>query len=139
MHLSVARRRKRLIIGKLIGGSPPPMDLSGWPNAANTGARSTPSTPVTGDVTSTANGQVISGLAVTSGSIIIAHNNVTVQDCSINTGGTYGVFVQVGKTGAIVRYNDITGAQTGIQGFGTFERNDISGVENGVVLSLIHI
>lgn len=113
------------------GGAP----ASTWPAASNTGARSTPGTPVSGDVTSTADGQTISGRAVTNGTIIIAHNNVTVQDNSVSTTGAYCVQVQAGKTGAVVQYNDLTGAQTAIQGAGTFHRNDISAVENGVVIA----
>lgn len=115
------------------GSGPPPANL--WPNASNTGARSAPGTPVAGDVSSSANGQTISGLAVTGGTIIITHQNVTVQDCSVNTPGTYCIEVRSGATGAVVKYNDLAGAQTGIQGFGLFQRNDISAVENGIVIA----
>lgn len=115
------------------GGGSGPASL--WPTASSTGARSTPSTPVTGDVNSTANGQIISGLAVTNGTIIITHQNVTVQDCSVSTTGTYCVEVRSGATGAKVQYNDLQGAQTAIQGFGLFERNDIRAVENGIVIA----
>jgi hypothetical protein len=112
-----------------------PTGGSEWPTADNTGYRSAPGTPVTGDYTSTSNGQTISGLDVTSGTIIIAHDDVVVEDCAVDTAGVYGIQILAGSTGAIVRYNTVTGAQTGIFGFGYFHHNDISGVENGVVIA----
>lgn len=114
----------------------PPTDLVDWPDATNTGIPTgTSLTPVTGDYTSTSNGQVIDRLAVSAGTIIVAHTDVTVQRCTVDTTGTYCVQIQVGKTGCIVRDCELTGAQTGIQGFGTFLRNDISDVENGIVVA----
>jgi hypothetical protein len=114
----------------------PPEDLVAWPDATNTGVPAGNSlTPVTGDYTTTSNGQVVDRLAVTNGTIIVAHTDVTVQRCTVTTTGVYGVQIQSGKTGCTVRDCEISGAQTGIQGFGTFLRNDISGVENGIVIA----
>ncbi len=118
--------------GGAVGGG----GASGWPDGSNTGVPAgTTMTPYSGDYTTISDGQVISGYAVTNGTIQVAHSNVTVQRCSINTTGIYGVFVQSGKTGCIVQDCTISGAQTAIQGFGTFRRNNLYGVENGVVIS----
>jgi hypothetical protein len=114
----------------------PPEDLVAWPDATNTGVPTgTSLTAQAGDYTTTSNGQVVDRLAVTNGTIIVAHTDVTVQRCTVTTTGTYGIQIQSGKTGCIVRDCEISGAQTGIQGFGTFLRNDISGTENGIVVA----
>jgi len=119
--------------GGAVGGGG---ETSGWPDASNTGVPAgTTLTPYSGDYSTTSDGQVINAYAVTGGTIQINHSNVTVQRCSISTTVTYGVFVASGKTGCIVQDCTISGAQTAIQGFGTFRRNNIYSVENGVVIS----
>ena len=64
-------------------------------------------TPTADDIHSTADGQVIDKMHVTNGTIIIDHNNVTVQRCKIDTTGLWGIKVSPGKTGAIIRDNEV--------------------------------
>lgn len=125
---------RRGIIAHGIGHNGPPPPIDPWPNASNTGPRVAPTIVQTGDYTTTSNGQVIPPLKITNGTIIIAHQNVTLLDYLVETTGTYGVFVQPGASGLISGYGKVIGPQTGIQGFGTFSAMNISQVENGHVI-----
>lgn len=115
---------------------PPPPPTGTWPNAATTGVRSgVVLAPPRGDMTTTQNGQVISGLQI-NGRLTIAHNDVTVRDCKIDaTGDFYGIYSGYDNsiTGLTVEYCDITGPQYGIGGAGTFRFNNISKVENSII------
>jgi hypothetical protein len=122
------------------GGSStyPPSDLIAWPDATNTGVPIGTSLSVqSGTITTTANGQIIDAIDLT-GDIVVAHTDVTIQRCKIVHGGIYGVFVQLGKTGCTVQDCTISGGQTAIQGFGNFLRNNLFGVENGIVVANGH-
>jgi len=107
-----------------------------FPNATNTGVRPGVSLTDSGSVTSTHDGQVISGLNVT-GQIVIVHDDVIVEDCRVNCTGEGGCIVipePTQVTGVIVRYCEAfalpqpgqraeTYAQAGIGGW----RNHLNG------------
>jgi hypothetical protein len=123
------------------GADAGPTAPMGWPNATNTGVRPGVALVNSGPVTSTHDGQVISGLNVT-GYISIVHNDVIVEDCRVNcTGelGCIGIPEPVEVTGAIVRYTeafavplpgqkDTTYAQGGIGGW----MNDQNGTHGDI-------
>lgn len=114
----------------------PPADLTAWPNASNTGVPpGTAFTSHAGDLTSSADGQVIDRMSVTAGTIVVNHDNVTVQRCKVDTLGYYCVRVMPGKTGALVRDCELFNAQNGIFGAGQFLRNNIYAIENAITVS----
>lgn len=80
------------------------------PSTTSDSAQSLALTPSTSSLTTTSNGQVISGLAITAANnaIVVAHNNVTVQACYLNILGTsannlVGIYVQPGTTGFVIQ------------------------------------
>ena len=126
-------------VPRVLAASYPPADLTVWPDASNAGVPvGTSLTAHSGDLNSSSNGQVIDSMFVTGGTININHDNVTVQRCKVDTSGTYGVHVFTGNPGCVVRDCTIISAQTAIEGYGDFRRNNISSVENGVVISSGH-
>lgn len=126
----------RRIAGSVLDEAP----SSTWPNEANTGVPKGAVLEVRkGDVVTVRDDQVIEELDI-SGSVYIKHNNVTVQRSRITAAATYQVKIELGKTGAIVQDCEINGVGTGndgsngIAGQGTFLRNNIYNVENGITL-----
>lgn len=84
-----------------------------WPSPENTGPRTAP-TSTRSSVTSSRNGQVISGITV-NGRLTIKHDNVTVRDVIVNGRGTYMIQVvptSSGRCPSNVRivYTEINGA-----------------------------
>ena len=123
--------------GAVGSGTYPPADLTAWPDANNTGlpAGTALTTYADVDLNSTSDGQVIDKMHVTNGTIVINHNNVTVQRCKVDTLGTYCVRVMPGKTGALVRDCELINGQNGVFGAGTFLRNNIHNTENAITVS----
>jgi hypothetical protein len=86
-------------------------------------------------------GTVISGLNIT-GTVIVEANNVTIENCSIANHGWAVVTIASGVTGAVVQDCTLNGlgsapdgtGNQGIMGQGTFLRNNISNVENGITV-----
>ncbi|WP_354063690.1 M10 family metallopeptidase C-terminal domain-containing protein [Devosia sp. 2618] len=82
-------------------------------------------------------GTVISGLNIT-GTVYIAADNVTIENCKITAASFSVVQIKVGQTGVVIQDCEINGVGTnnagsnGITGVGTFLRNDIYNVENGI-------
>ena len=73
------------------------------------------------------------------GTVIIDANNVTLQNCKITSDEVWVVRIIDGHTGVIVQDCEIDGTGTGegshgILGTGTFSRNNIYGVENGITV-----
>lgn len=114
-----------------------------YPNPSNTGPRIS-LTPHSGQFVTTANNQVIQGLDI-SGSVRIRHNNVQLVDCKISStdsivveadansptgiiieyceingmgSASYGINMDGGGGGAIIRYNNIYGTSTAAIGIG---------------------
>jgi hypothetical protein len=115
---------------------PPPPVSSGWPDASNTGVPAGTVLTNSGSITITTAGTVINALNV-SGTITVLANNVTIKNSKVGTItiGTPGGSTM--PTGVTIQDCDINGGGTtsnsqGIWGNGTFLRNDISGVENGI-------
>jgi hypothetical protein len=117
-------------------GSPP---MSGWPDASNTGVPAGVTLTPSGGMIINTPGAVISGLDIR-GTVYINAPNVTLENCRITSGDFYVVSVNAGITGAVIRDCDIIGSgvatngNNGIGGQGTFLRNDISRVDNGIVV-----
>lgn len=114
---------------------------NGWPDATNTGVPAGVTLTASGDVIIDKPGTVISGLDIR-GSVYINADNVTVENCKITSGGWAVVKVKSGVTGAVVQDCTIDGTghspdgtgNEGILGQGTFLRNNISNVENGITI-----
>lgn len=109
-----------------------------WVGATNTGVPAgTVLTPYAGNMEVTVNGTVVENLRVT-GSITINADNVTVRNCEVIADGAYHL-IRVMDTILNAKVVDckIIGsgqAMNGILGRGTFWRNDISGVSNGIAV-----
>lgn len=116
----------------------------GFPNASNTGVPSGSSlTPHSGDISSSANDQIIE-LLDQSGAIIVTHARVTVRKCKVNGPGGTGNFVVVYVTGAdcVVQDCTITNGVGGGKGVwidgatgATVQRCNISDAEDGIYMT----
>lgn len=108
---------------------PPPMR---WPDAGTTGPRIALSAPEAG-ITITVNNTVVIGRSFTD-QLEIQADNVTISDCKMSHGDSYGVLVTSGS-GAVIKYCEISGPGNGIGGAGAFiHHNDISQAQNAVVM-----
>jgi hypothetical protein len=103
-------------------------------DASNTGVPPGTTLTASGEIFSSADGQLIQNKDC-SNTININHNNVTVRRCKV-TVGTNDFAIKMGyeTTGAIVEDCDIIGshAYIGIDGGGTIRRCNIRGFSNGV-------
>ncbi|ABE63773.1 hypothetical protein Nham_3027 [Nitrobacter hamburgensis X14] len=124
------------------GGTTGPADSHGWPDATTTGVPAGVTLTASGDVIIDKPGTVISGFDIRGG-VYINANNVTVENCKITSSGWAAVKVKSGVTGAVVQDCTIDGTghgpdgtgNEGIMGQGTFLRNNISNVENGITIT----
>lgn len=130
-----------------------------WIGPLNGGPSTISDTPQTlalttsGAVKSTAAGQVIQGLMISTSAnaITVAHNNVTVRrnSLTVNTYPGLGVMLMPGVTGTVIEDNEVIGvnslAQGGLGGIGgtmltapmvnaITRRNRITGVEKGICM-----
>ncbi len=111
--------------------------MAGWPDATNTGVPSGLKLLPSGDVVVTKAGTIISGLDI-KGTVYIAADNVTIENCKITSNSFSAVQIKQGVSGAVVQDCTIDGVGTnnegssGITGAGTFLRNNIYNVENGL-------
>lgn len=113
-----------------------------WPNASTTGVPANVTlAPYTGPMTITQAGTVIDGKII-NGTLTVKASNVVIKNSRITfSGGYWGVDVEQANN-ATIQDCDIVGPGTksgegssGIFGVGTFLRNDISKVENGINLT----
>ena len=109
--------------------------MADWPDGTNTGVPDgVILDPRTGDIYVTKAGTVLSGLDIR-GTVHIEADNVTVENCKIASSSFWVVSIKQGVTGAIIQDSTIDGlgqAGKGILGAGTFLRNDISNVVDGI-------
>ncbi|MBF9233911.1 right-handed parallel beta-helix repeat-containing protein [Microvirga alba] len=111
--------------------------VSGFPNASNTGVPAGVILTPSGGITVTQAGTVIEGLNI-KGQVNIQAANVTLKNCIITSSGYAPVNIKSGLTGVVVQDCEINGTgsnndgSTGIAGQGTFLRNNIYNVENGI-------
>ncbi|RYG87095.1 MAG: hypothetical protein EON59_08375 [Alphaproteobacteria bacterium] len=114
--------------------------MAGWPDSTNTGVPDGVTLLPSGSIVVTKPGTVISGLNIT-GTVYINADNVTLQNCKITAAAFSVVHITEGSTGVVVKDCEINGVGTnndgscGIFGGGTFLRNNIYNVENGIALS----
>lgn len=115
-------------------GAPPK-----FPDATTTGVPAGTVLKDSGSITTTANGQVISAKNIVNGSVTINHNNCILENSRVKDGGFFTVNVKQGITGTIVRDCEIdsngASGSCGINGTGTFIRNNIHDCENGINLN----
>ena len=123
---------------------PPSATVIKWPDATTTGPRASAcpnGRTASGGFATTMDNQQIKCLDL-DGTITIRHTGVVIEDVAINipTGNvTAGIFdPEWGGRPYTVRYSRIDGGgrnsgNQGIWGSGTFEFNDIEGVENGII------
>ena len=106
-----------------------------WPDGTNTGVPDgVILNPRTGDIHVTQAGTVLSGLDIR-GTVYIEAANVTIQNCKITSSSYWSIYIRQGITGATVKDSEIDGqgrTGKGILGQGTFLRNDIKGVVDGI-------
>ncbi|NIX75684.1 calcium-binding protein [Microvirga terricola] len=111
--------------------------VSGFPNASNTGVPAGVILTPSGGITVTKAGTVIEGLDI-KGQVNIQAANVTLKNCKITSSGYAPVNIKSGLTGVVVQDCEINGTGSnndgshGIAGQGTFLRNNIYNVENGI-------
>src|SRR6478735_528138 len=111
--------------------------LVGFPDAKSTGLPDGVTLTASGDVNVTKAGTVIDALDV-KGTIWVMAPNVTIQNSRITSTEWTGIWIKPGITGTVVKDNEILNVGSskdganGIFGSGTFLRNDIHDVENGI-------
>lgn len=115
---------------------PPPLPPApGFPDATNTGVPLSVSLTPSGGLNITTQGAVIEGRAI-SGTLTVSANNVTIRKCKISASGWAVISIATGVTGTTIEDCDINGMNAegvrGISGQGTFLRNNIHDVEDGV-------
>lgn len=114
----------------------------GWPDATNTGAPEGVALVRSGGLVITSPGTVVSRVDVY-GSVHINAADVTLEKCQITSNGWAVIRIEAGVTGAIVQDCTIDGTgagpdgtgNQGIMGQGTFLRNNIYNVENGITVT----
>lgn len=110
-----------------------------WPDASNTGVPAGTTLLPSGNLVITQPGTVISGLDI-QGAVDIDAPNVTLKESRIRAARFDVVRVKPGITGVTIQDCEIDGIGTGndgsngIRGSGTFLRNNIHNVENGITL-----
>ena len=113
------------------------MAIQDFPDATNTGVPSGVTlTPYYGNLVIDTPGAVIEGLDI-QGNVIITADNVTLKNCKVTSSAFSVVSISSGVTGVVVQDCEInglgeTGNSRGIGGQGTFLRNNIYNVENGI-------
>ena len=112
---------------------------AGFPNATTTGVPAgTALTAYTGPMTVSADNVVIEGKII-DGSLRITGDNVVIKNCIVTFDGYWGIDAE-GANNITIQNCDIIGSgysaasNAGILGSGNFIGNDISKVENGIVL-----
>lgn len=113
-----------------------------WPDGMNTGAPEDVTLKRSDGLVINTPGAVISKVDVY-GSVRINAANVTLEKCRVTSNGWAVVQVEAGALGAVVQdcTLDGTGAgpdgtgNQGIMGYGTFLRNNICNVENGITVT----
>lgn len=110
---------------------PVPPPSTGFPDSSNTGPTGT-LTSMSGTQTLSTAGAVFENKNL-SGNIVVRADNVTIRNCKI-TSSTYHAIQNANNKGLKVLNCEINGqgaTNNGIYGPGTFQGNDIYGVENG--------
>lgn len=106
------------------GGYPLP-DLTGRANPCNTGPRYECTSTHNGNFATSSDGQVIEGMCI-NGELRVNHNNVTVRDTTIISGGLYGLDIgrdsQTCPTNTHVEYVEIDKSPADGIPWGTFQR-----------------
>ena len=116
------------------------MAIAGFPDANSTGLPDGVILTASGDVTVTKAGTVIDALDV-KGTISVLADNVTIQNSRITSSDWTGIWIKDGITGTVVKDCEILNVGSspdganGIVGSGTFLRNDIHDVENGIIVT----
>lgn len=111
----------------------------GWPDATNTGVPHGESLKPSGKVVVTVAGTTIANLDI-QGPVEINAPDVTLMNSRVRNAGLDVVRIKPGVSGVTIRDCEIDGVGTdnpgsnGIRGSGTFLRNNISNVENGITL-----
>lgn len=121
-------------------GAAPVDSAMSWPDASNTGVPSGVRLRHTGSIIVDKPGTVISEVHV-QGTVQIKVSDVTLRQCKVSAAAFNVVEIASGVTGVVVEDCEIDGVGTGndgsngILGTGTFRRNNISNVENGITLN----
>ncbi|MBF9233914.1 right-handed parallel beta-helix repeat-containing protein [Microvirga alba] len=109
----------------------------GFPNASNTGVPAGVILTPSGGITVTEVGTIVEGLNI-KGQVNIQAANVTLKNSIITSSGYAPVNIKSGLIGVVVQDCEINGTgsnndgSSGIAGQGTFLRNNIYNVENGI-------
>ncbi|MBP1862315.1 calcium-binding protein [Rhizobium herbae] len=113
-------------------------EAAGFPDATNTGLKAGVAlTKYNGTLHITQDNAVISNMDIT-GDVIIDAKNVTMSNVKVSSNGAWtAIKVMDGATGFTLQDSEIDGGAggNGIYGHGTFLRNDIHDVENGINVS----
>jgi hypothetical protein len=113
---------------------------SGWPDATNTGVPAGLKLVPSGGLVINTPGVVISGLDIR-GAVEINASHVTLKNSRVRTARFNVIYIKPGLRGVVIQDCEIDGigsgnaGSNGISGAGTFVRNNIHHVENGIVLN----
>lgn len=111
---------------------------AGFPDATNTGVESGVAlTKYNGTLHITKDNTVLSNMEI-NGEIIVEAKNVTLSNIKLTNSGSWSALnVKDGSTGFTLQDSEIDASAAGnaIYGFGTFLRNDLHNMENGITVS----
>ncbi len=110
------------------------VDLSGFPNATNTGVPPGVVLKSSGSLVITTPGAVVEGLDI-KGSVVIDAPNVTLKNCKVTDAGYDVVLIKPGIIGVTIQNCEISNEGVGGQGIagqGTFLRNNIHDCADGI-------
>ena len=111
----------------------------GWPDETNTGVPAGETLKPSGPLVITVAGARITNLDIL-GPVVIKAADVTLMNSRIRNAGIDVIRIEPGMSGVVIQDCEIEGGGTdadgsnGIRGFGTFLRNNIKHVENGITL-----
>ncbi|GLR97788.1 MULTISPECIES: right-handed parallel beta-helix repeat-containing protein [Bradyrhizobium] len=112
------------------------IDLSGFPNATNTGVPPGTTLKESDGFVISSSGAVIEGLDIRGG-VVIDAPNVTLRNCRITYDGVYVVLIKGGISGTVIQNCEIDNLGSGgqcIAGQGSFLRNNIRNCADGIAV-----
>ncbi|MCP3390676.1 right-handed parallel beta-helix repeat-containing protein [Bradyrhizobium sp. CCGB12] len=112
------------------------IDLSGFPNATNTGVPPGTTLKESDGFVVSSSGAVIEGLDI-KGGVVIDAPNVTLRNCKITYDGFYVVLIKGGVKGTVIQNCELDNLGSGgqcIAGQGSFLRNNIRNCADGIAV-----
>jgi hypothetical protein len=112
------------------------MDACGYPSPDTTGVPAGTHLTASGSITVSTSGAVVNALDVT-GVITVAASNVTIENTEVSTAGSFGIFVNSGVTGTVIK--DVTIHGTGTTAAGDLQWGIAKGSMNIAAVTADHV